>query len=80
MNKNKKQINDFLDDWLRNTITQVFDEIWDDGKNECGHLGGDLFERFGITYRDVCDKKIWDSDFLNEVDKQFIKWDKTIKN
>lgn len=80
MKKNKKQINNFLDDWLKTELIGVFDLMWDSGKNECGHLGGELFERFGITYRDVLYEDIWDSDFLIEIDKQFSKWEKTIKN
>ncbi|MDA9354202.1 hypothetical protein N9R07_03055 [Flavobacteriaceae bacterium] len=80
MKKNKKQINDFLDDWLKRELTNVFDDMWDSGKNESGHLGGELFERFGITYRDVLDEDIWDSGFLKEIDKQFTEWNKTIKN
>lgn len=54
--------------------------MWDEGKNEGGHLGGELFKRFGITYRNVLDEDIWDSGFLKEINKQFTEWDKTIIN
>ena len=80
MKKNKTQINNFLDDWLKKELILVFDEIWDDGKNIDGYLGGMLFERFGITYREVLEENMWDSDFLNQINKQFSKWVKTIKN
>jgi len=77
--KNKKQINNFLDDWLKTELIGVFDLMWDEGKNDDGHLSGMLFERFGITYRGVLEENMWDSDFLIEIDKQFSKWEKTIK-
>ena len=80
MKKNKTQINNFLDDWLKRELIDVFDLMWDEGKNDDGHLGGLLFEKFGITYRGVIEENLWDSDFLIEIDKQFSKWVKTIKN
>jgi hypothetical protein len=78
MKKNKTQINNFLDDWLKRELIGVFDLMWDEGKNDDCHLGGLLFEKFGITYRGVIEENLWDSDFLIEINKQFSKWEKTI--
>jgi hypothetical protein len=72
--KKKQQIKDFLDDWLRIELPLVFDEMWDSGKNSCGHLGGELYEKFGITYRGVCRNNLWNSVFLKEVEEQLNKW------
>ena len=65
----RKEINEFMDKQLRDYLGYMFDMMWEEGKHmEDGNWSEEMFQKYGVSYRDVLEHDMWNSEYLSIIE------------